>query len=249
MEKLVEALELKVTLTKKSLDFLSDGCNHHETYGAIHSDLFKLYNLKKQIESNAEMIRTWQRKLEVTKILKQKINDANRKTAQLEEDVSRLRLPKENPVIILTEAKPTKTEKTPPVKRETKTAVPNWPKISYLTVEEFNSVPNYMKGRLTYDAFNQAIDEFNTALDAKYSFLKRGFQAMGSIHDKKKFKEWKSHETKATRGCYFVIGDDLRLQESLKTEGSRRKIFTILRHVSRIQELRGPGAMLRYCVR
>ena len=61
------------------------------------------------------------------------------------------------------------------------------PKVSYLTVQEFQSVPKYMKGRFTYDTFNQVVDEFNNALETKYEFLRKGFQAMASIQEKKRY--------------------------------------------------------------
>jgi hypothetical protein len=34
----------------------------------------------------------------------------------------------------------------------------------------------------------EAVDEFNSALETKYKFLGKGFQAMASIGEKKKFK-------------------------------------------------------------
>ena len=43
-------------------------------------------------------------------------------------------------------------------------------------------------GRLQYDQINTSIDEFNDALEEKYNFLMKGFQAMASIKDKKKYK-------------------------------------------------------------
>ena len=43
-----------------------------------------------------------------------------------------------------------------------------------------------MKGRFTYDMFNQIVDEFNSALEEKYEFMRKGFQAMASIQDKKR---------------------------------------------------------------
>lgn len=45
-----------------------------------------------------------------------------------------------------------------------------------------------MKGRLHYDGVNTAIDEFNTALKARYSFLSKGFKAMASMAMKKRYK-------------------------------------------------------------
>merc|ERR1712029_1312319 len=96
-------------------------------------------------------------------------------------------------------------------------------KLAYLTVQEFEGVPKYMEGRFTYDAFNEVVDEFNSALAAKYDFLRKGFQAMASIHDKKRFKEWRSQESKETKGRHFVVANDLRLQPTLKSEGNRQK--------------------------
>ncbi len=65
-------------------------------------------------------------------------------------------------------------------------------KVPFLTVSEFDSVPKYMRGRMTYDSLNAAVSEYNSALEEKYAFLAKGFQAMGSIKDKKRFKEFRS---------------------------------------------------------
>lgn len=62
------------------------------------------------------------------------------------------------------------------------------PKIRHLTLDDFEKIPKYMKGRLNYDAVNTSIDEFNSALDARYSFLGKGFQAMASMAMKKRYK-------------------------------------------------------------
>ena len=56
----------------------------------------------------------------------------------------------------------------------------------------------------------------------------------------------KALETRETKGLYFVVADDLKASDSLKSESSRRSIFTILRHLQRIREIRGPGPILRY---
>jgi len=120
------------------------------------------------------------------------------------------------------------------------------PKIRYLTLDEFASIPKYMKGRHTYDNINNSIDEFNAALDSRYEFLGRGFQAMASMVLKKRYKEMKSQETRDTRGVFFVVADDLKNSSTLKTEASRRGIFTIFRHFQLIREIRGPLSLVRY---
>lgn len=58
----------------------------------------------------------------------------------------------------------------------------------------------------------------------------------------------KSLETKEAKGFRFVVADDLRGAPTLKSEGQRKNIFTILRHFQRIKEIRGPGQILRYAI-
>ena len=69
-----------------------------------------------------------------------------------------------------------------------KTAPAAVPKLRYLTLPEFENIPKYMKGRWSYDGFNCAVDEFNNALNKRYTFLAKGFQAMASVASKKRFK-------------------------------------------------------------
>ena len=103
-------------------------------------------------------------------------------------------------------------------------------------------------GRLNYDGINCAVTELNKTLEEKYTFLGRGFQAMASIKDKKRYKELRSQETRELRGVQFVVAEDLRACPALKTENSRKSIFTILRHCQRIKEIRKPGAPIKYAV-
>lgn len=129
---------------------------------------------------------------------------------------------------------------------EPKKPTNNVPKIRYLSLDDFATIPKYMKGRLTYDNVNNSIDEFNAALEARYEFLGRGFQAMASMALKKRYKEMKHQETRDTRGVFFVVADDLKNSSTLKTEASRRGIFTIFRHFQLIREIRGPLSLVRY---
>merc|ERR1711894_91488 len=118
--------------------------------------------------------------------------------------------------------------------------------IPILTIQEFEGIPKYMKGRHQYEGINLSIIEINTALSDKYHFLRKGFQAMASINEKKKFKEMKALENRDTKGSYFIVMEDLGSANSLKTEAQRRSIFAILRHCQRIKEIRGPGQVVRY---
>ena len=58
----------------------------------------------------------------------------------------------------------------------------------------------------------------------------------------------KNQETRDTRGAFFIVADDLKNADTLKTESSRRNIFTILRHFQLMREIRGPQSIVRYAV-
>ena len=70
-------------------------------------------------------------------------------------------------------------------------------------------------GRLQYDAINASVIEFNEAISGKYNFLQKGFQAMGSMQEKKRFKvlhkagygKNRVNDSKINHEIYF-FGDD-----------------------------------------
>jgi len=258
MEALESAFELRLQVAEKSLDFLETGSSRPETCGAINTDLYKVYKLRDQLDKLAnEDLEGWKGEMAVARQVKDRVRNGLAQSLDLQERVSVIKFPaNSNPIQTREPQEKAPIEKTSaevskasalPAKKPCPPA--SLPKVSYLTVQEFESVPKYMKGRFTYDTFNQVVDEFNNALETKYEFLRKGFQAMASIQEKKRFKEWRSHETKETKGRHFVVADDMRLQPTLKSEGNRQKVFTILRHVQRTQEIRGPGPIHRYCVR
>ena len=45
--------------------------------------------------------------------------------------------------------------------------------ITPVTPEEFDTIPKYMKGRLSAEKINEAIDELNRALSEKYKLLRQ----------------------------------------------------------------------------
>ncbi|XP_071952240.1 SKA complex subunit 1-like [Antedon mediterranea] len=118
--------------------------------------------------------------------------------------------------------------------------------MSYITVEEYNSVPKYMKGRLPYATVNTVVDGINKAVQAKYTFLKHPTHSLNS-KDIKKYKKYKTQETKDTKGVFFCIEDDLKNYTSLRMDSNTRSSLTILRHCGRMREIRGNG-IIRYCV-
>jgi len=122
-----------------------------------------------------------------------------------------------------------------------------FPKLAYLTVEEFDEIPKYIKGRVSYDQANNAIDEIHKVITAKYKILRLPRSAMGEPV-MKKYKAFKEAETPDTEGEYFFIDEDLKAYSQLKMDSTGRAILTMLRHCGRLREVRG-NKLLRYVLK
>jgi len=121
----------------------------------------------------------------------------------------------------------------------------NIDQVEFISIPEFETVPKYMKGRVQFSTMTSAVEELNAALQNKYSFLARTFAGMTTVSEKKKYKAFKSQENKNTNGLQFITAEDLKGVETLKSENSRRSLLTILRHLKKIREIRGPGNIVR----
>ena len=119
--------------------------------------------------------------------------------------------------------------------------------VEYLTVQEFDKIPKYMKGRLNYDSLTLAVKEFNQCLEAKYQFLSQPLNSLG-LKDKKRRNLLKAQDKPELKSKQFITADDLKQFSMFKTEQSKKSIFTVLRHFQRIREVRGPGPIVRFVV-
>ena len=120
-------------------------------------------------------------------------------------------------------------------------------RVTHLTVEEFEKVPKYMKGRLTYDSLSVAVEEFNSAVKGKYEFLAKSLSEI-SLKEKKRRNILKSQDKPELKGKHFVTTDELKEFSMFKTENSKKAVITVLRHFQKIRENRGPGSTIRYVV-
>ncbi|XP_045606057.1 SKA complex subunit 1-like [Procambarus clarkii] len=121
------------------------------------------------------------------------------------------------------------------------------PAIDYLTVEEFESVPKYIRGRLQYEQVNNAVNELNKTLDSKYTLLSRHRSKLSET-DWRIVNICKRQETQETKGSYFVVDDDIKRWSGLKLDTAGRSMMTVLRTLKRIREVRGPGGLVRFTV-
>ncbi|XP_076104773.1 SKA complex subunit 1-like [Mytilus galloprovincialis] len=121
------------------------------------------------------------------------------------------------------------------------------PTVEYVTVEEFEGVPKYMKGRLSYSQVNGAIDELNKPLKEKYKILSMKRTTLNDIN-RKRYEKFKLQETKDTAGEYFIVEEDIKEFSTLKIDNVGRAILTILRHCGRMKEIRGSGHIRYACL-
>ena len=90
-------------------------------------------------------------------------------------------------------------------------------------------------GRLQYDAINASVIEFNEAISGKYNFLQKGFQAMGSMQEKKRFKVLHKYgygknrvNTQWRNSFYLVIIDFYDFRKWSRWKQKRQRECTLL---------------------
>ncbi|XP_039989554.1 spindle and kinetochore-associated protein 1 [Xiphias gladius] len=116
--------------------------------------------------------------------------------------------------------------------------------MEFITTPEFESIPQYMKGRVSYEQLNAAVQSINTAAAAKYKILHQSLKTLNN-HARKLHQRFKDQETKDTKGQYFVVEDDIREFTQTKVDKRFQGILNMLRHCQRLRELRG-GGLTRY---
>ncbi|XP_078313426.1 SKA complex subunit 1-like [Crassostrea virginica] len=121
------------------------------------------------------------------------------------------------------------------------------PTLVYITVDEFEGVPKYMKGRMNYTQVNTAIDELNKAFSEKYKVLGMKRTTLNDLN-KKRYERYKEQETKDTKGEHFIVDTDIKEFTSFKMDSVGRSVLTILRHCGRMKEIRGGGLTRYACI-
>ncbi|XP_034542141.1 spindle and kinetochore-associated protein 1 [Notolabrus celidotus] len=116
--------------------------------------------------------------------------------------------------------------------------------MDFITAPEFDSIPQYMKGRVSYDQLNAAVQNINTAVTAKYKIFHQSVKTL-SNPSRKLQQRFKEQETKDTKGQFFVVEEDIRDFTQMKVDKRFQGILNMLRHCQRLKELRG-GGVTRY---
>lgn len=124
----------------------------------------------------------------------------------------------------------------------------NYPQINYISLNEFNYIPKYMKGRLSFETCNKLVDDFNKAIECKYKFMMIPTSKY-SNDELLKYTLYKNQEDDETKGLFFVTPKDLHEYSKLQISANNTKIFIqCVRHCKRIKEIRGMDRLIRYVV-
>lgn len=116
--------------------------------------------------------------------------------------------------------------------------------MDFITVPEFDSIPQYMRGRVSYEQLNAAVQSINAAVTAKYKILHQPVKTLNN-QSRKLQQRFKEQETKHTKGQFFVVEEDIREFTQMKVDKRFQGILNMLRHCQRLKELRG-GGLTRY---
>ncbi|NXR65715.1 SKA1 protein, partial [Rhadina sibilatrix] len=115
-----------------------------------------------------------------------------------------------------------------------------------ITTEEFESVPMYLKGRITYDQINAVVQQLNKAVVEKYKILYQPLKSM-SAPVRNLYHRFMEEETKDTKGVFFIVEADIKEFTQLKLDKRFHSILSILRHCQRVREVRSSG-LIRYVI-
>ncbi|KAL2622659.1 hypothetical protein R1flu_002864 [Riccia fluitans] len=123
---------------------------------------------------------------------------------------------------------------TPAIKEKKKPSPPpKW----YVTPEEFGSLSSYMKGRLTIDKVNGAVDEMAGFAEANAKLLRTKRQKVGDDLIDKVLELREISLNESVKGKFFFVESDMR-GHLMKPDITGKAILTILRHLGRVGELR-----------
>lgn len=176
---------------------------------------------------------------ELDRLFQKDLEDAQHLQDNIPAHMPRRKGPANEPVINQNEAADAQSVPLDNVKK-TKTIR----EMEFITMPEFESIPQYMRGRVSYDQLNAAVQSINTTVTAKYKILHQSVKTLNN-HARKLHQRFKDQETKDTKGQYFVVEDDIREFTQMKVDKRFQGILNMLRHCQRLRELRG-GGLTRY---
>ncbi|KAK6162547.1 hypothetical protein DH2020_002388 [Rehmannia glutinosa] len=126
-----------------------------------------------------------------------------------------------------------KREEPAPKEKKGRASPPTW----YVTGDELNSVPAYMKQRLTLDKVNGAIGDMATYAEANAQLIAAPRKKLADNNLDKALELREIAMADAVKGKHFFLEADIK-GPSLKLDNTGRALLTVLRHLGRISETR-----------
>ncbi|XP_046527887.1 spindle and kinetochore-associated protein 1 isoform X1 [Equus quagga] len=222
VNELLNKLELEIQFQEQTNSSLK------ELYESLEEDYKDVEHLKENIPPHLPQVTVTKNFFLILLSLK--------KMSPLSQGVNVADVDPEEPVKV---KEPAPTKKPPKEQRTIK-------EMLFITSDEFNGIPAYMKSRLTYCQINDVIKEINKAVVSKYKILYQPKKSMNSV-TRNLYHRFIDEETKDTKGHYFIVEADIKEFTALKVDKRFHVILNILRHCRRLSEVRG-GGLTRYVI-
>lgn len=111
------------------------------------------------------------------------------------------------------------------------------PPLWFITDVELDSLPSYMKGRLTLEKINAAINDMATYAEANAQIIAAPKKKLTENLWEKALELRDIAMTEAVKGKHFFIESDIK-GPALKHDNTGKAILTVLRHLGRISGAR-----------
>ncbi|KDP28791.1 hypothetical protein JCGZ_14562 [Jatropha curcas] len=111
------------------------------------------------------------------------------------------------------------------------------PPLWYINVEELDSLSSYMRGRLTLDKVNAAINDMAAYAEANAQLIRAPKKKLAENHWEKALELRDIAMTETIKGKHFFLESDIK-GPTLKLDNTGKAILTVLRHLGRISETR-----------
>ncbi|XP_012437499.1 spindle and kinetochore-associated protein 1 homolog [Gossypium raimondii] len=111
------------------------------------------------------------------------------------------------------------------------------PLLWYITAGELDSLSSYMRGRLTLEKVNAAINDMATYAEANAQLIAAPKKKLAENQWERSLELRDIATTESIKGKHFFLETDMK-GPSLKLDNTGKAILTVLRHLGRISETR-----------
>lgn len=115
------------------------------------------------------------------------------------------------------------------------------PVIRSVTLEELDSAPQYVKGRLTLEKIQRVTDSLNRIVANKYRLVGKPYRDLSST-EKNTYQDLKDNECDETRGRPFLTESEIKGFGNYRLDSTAKSVINVLRHVGALKHVRGKNS-------